>query len=61
MLPDLKLLIQLQELDSAAERLRRRMADIPGAQAALDARLAELSGEDEPKPEPTKPPVAARK
>ena len=44
MLPDLKLLIQLQELDSAAERLRRRMADIPGAQAALDARLAELKG-----------------
>jgi len=23
--------------------------------------LAELSGEDEPRPEPTKPPVAARK
>jgi uncharacterized protein len=44
MLPDLKLLIKLQELDSAAERLRRRMADIPGAQAALDARLAELKG-----------------
>ncbi len=44
MLPDLKLLIQLQELDSAAERLRRRMADIPAAQAALDARLAELTG-----------------
>ena len=44
MLPDLKLLIQLQDLDSAAERLRRRMADIPAAQAALDARLAELTG-----------------
>jgi len=40
MLPDLKLLIQLQDLDSAAERLRRRMADIPAAQAALDSRLA---------------------
>ncbi len=44
MLPDLKLLIQLQDLDSAAERLRRRMADIPAAQAALDARLADLTG-----------------
>jgi len=44
MLPDLKLLIQLQELDSAAERLRRRMADIPAAQAALDSRLADLTG-----------------
>ena len=44
MLPDLKLLIQLQDLDSAAERLRRRMADIPAAQAALDTRLAELTG-----------------
>ena len=44
MLPDLKLLIQLQDLDSAAERLRRRLADIPAEQAALDARLAELTG-----------------
>ena len=44
MLPDLKLLIELQELDSTAERLRRRMADIPNEQAALDARLAELTG-----------------
>ncbi len=44
MLPDLKLLIQLQELDSTGERLRRRMADIPGAQAALDSRLADLTG-----------------
>ena len=43
MLPDLKLLIQLQDLDSAAERLRRRMADIPAAQAALDSRLADLT------------------
>jgi predicted nucleic acid-binding Zn-ribbon protein len=34
-------LIQLQELDSAAERHRRRVADIPVQQAALDARLAE--------------------
>ncbi len=43
MLPDLKLLIQLQELDSTGERLRRRMADIPAAQAALDTRLADLT------------------
>ena len=41
--PDLQHLIQLQELDSTAERLRRRIADIPAAQAALDARLAELT------------------
>jgi uncharacterized protein len=39
--PDLQNLIQLQELDSAAERHRRRVADIPVLQAALDARLAE--------------------
>jgi predicted nucleic acid-binding Zn-ribbon protein len=43
MLPDLKLLIQLQDLDSTAERLRRRMADMPAAQAALDSRLADLT------------------
>jgi uncharacterized protein len=43
MLPDLKLLIRLQELDSAAERLRRRMADLPAAQAALETRLANLT------------------
>ena len=43
MLPDLKLLIQLQDLDSAGERLRRRMADIPAPQAALDSRLAGLT------------------
>ena len=43
MLPDLKFLIRLQELDSAAERLRRRMADLPAAQAALEARLANLT------------------
>ena len=39
--PDLQHLIHLQELDSAAERQRRRAADIPTLQAALDARLAE--------------------
>jgi predicted nucleic acid-binding Zn-ribbon protein len=42
--PDLQSLIQLQELDLAAERLRRRIADLPAAQAALDDRVAALSG-----------------
>ena len=39
--PDLQHLIQLQDLDLAAERVRRRIADIPGAVAALDSRLSE--------------------
>lgn len=39
--PDLQHLIHLQELDSAAERQRRRVHEIPLLQAALDARLAE--------------------
>ena len=39
--PDLQHLIHLQELDSTADRQRRRVADIPTLQAALDARLAE--------------------
>src|SRR5262245_47872800 len=43
MLPDLDALIHLQELDSAAERLRRRIADLPSAQTALDERIAALS------------------
>jgi hypothetical protein len=38
---DLQHLIHLQQLDLAAERDRRRVADIPAAQAALDERLAE--------------------
>ena len=37
---DLQHLIHLQELDLSAERLRRRIADIPGAQDALDTRVA---------------------
>jgi uncharacterized protein len=41
-LPDLESLIQLQELDLTAERLRRRIADLPSAQRALDDRLASL-------------------
>ena len=38
--PDLEHLIHLQELDLAAERHRRRVADIPDLQLALDTRLA---------------------
>ena len=41
--PDLEHLIHLQELDLAAERHRRREADIPQLQSALDARLAARS------------------
>lgn len=39
--PDLQHLIALQDLDSTADRHRRRVADIPLLQATLDARLAE--------------------
>ncbi len=39
--PDLEHLIHLQELDLTADRQRRRVADIPVLQSALDARLAE--------------------
>ena len=38
---DLQHLIHLQELDVRAERDRRRVADIPVAQAALEARIAQ--------------------
>ena len=41
MLDDLKHLIHLQELDTAIERCRRRIAEIPGAQQALETRAAE--------------------
>jgi predicted nucleic acid-binding Zn-ribbon protein len=37
---DLQHLVQLQELDLAAERDRRRIDDLPGLQQALEARLA---------------------
>jgi uncharacterized protein len=40
---DLQHLIHIQELDSAAERMRRRIADIPAVQAALDERIASLT------------------
>jgi predicted nucleic acid-binding Zn-ribbon protein len=39
--PDLEHLIQLQDVDSAAEKARRRIADMPAAVAALEARIAE--------------------
>jgi predicted nucleic acid-binding Zn-ribbon protein len=38
---DLQHLIKLQDLDLAVERLRHRIADLPGARAAIDAGLAE--------------------
>ena len=44
MQPDLQHLIQLQDLDLAAERARRRIADLPASQQALEARLGERSG-----------------
>jgi predicted nucleic acid-binding Zn-ribbon protein len=39
--PDLQHLIHLQELDNTAERLRRRIEEIPLAQQALDVRIAQ--------------------
>jgi hypothetical protein len=39
--PDLQHLIHLQELDNTAERLRKRIDEIPLAQQALDARIAQ--------------------
>ena len=39
--PDLQHLIQLQDLDLAADRARRRIAELPAAQHALEARVAE--------------------
>jgi uncharacterized protein len=41
--PDLQHLIQLQELDLAAERSRRRIAELPAAQQALESRVAAKS------------------
>jgi hypothetical protein len=41
MLPDLQHLIHLQEIDSALDRTRRRIAEIPGTQQALALRSAE--------------------
>ena len=39
--PDLKHLIQLQDLDLAADRARRRIAELPAALQALETRVAE--------------------
>jgi uncharacterized protein len=41
---DLQHLIQLQEIDTAAEAARRRIAEIPAEQAALEARIEAASG-----------------
>lgn len=41
MSPDLQNLIHLQEIDSALDRAKRRIAEIPGAQLALESRSAE--------------------
>ena len=38
---DLQHLIQLQDLELAVERLRRRIGDLPAARAALETRVAE--------------------
>ena len=40
MLPDLQHLIHLQEIDSAIERTKRRIVEIPAAQQALESRSA---------------------
>jgi uncharacterized protein len=42
--PDLEHLIQLQDLDLAVDRARRRIAELPAAQGTLEARLAARSG-----------------
>ncbi len=41
--PDLQHLIQLQDLDLAAERARKRLEDLPAVQLALESRIAERS------------------
>lgn len=43
MLPDLQHLIHLQEIDTALDRTRRRIADIPAVQQSLETRAAERS------------------
>src|SRR6188768_3606682 len=40
MLPDLAALVALQQLDTAAETARRRLAELPGAEAAILAQIA---------------------
>ena len=41
MLPDLEHLIHLQEIDSALDRAKRRISEIPAAQQGLESRSAE--------------------
>jgi hypothetical protein len=43
--PDLQHLIQLQDLDLAADRARRRIAELPAAQQSLDARAADRTAQ----------------
>jgi predicted nucleic acid-binding Zn-ribbon protein len=43
--PDLQHLIQLQDIDLAADRARRRIAELPAAQQALDGRVAEKTAQ----------------
>jgi uncharacterized protein len=42
-LPALQALIALQQLDSAAETAHKRLADLPAAEAAIDARVGEAT------------------
>jgi uncharacterized protein len=43
--PDLQHLIQLQDLDLAADKARRRIAEMPAAQQGLEARIAEKTAQ----------------
>jgi len=43
--PDLQNLIQLQDLDLTADRARRRIAELPAAQHALESRIAARSAD----------------
>ena len=40
MIPQLASLVALQQLDSAAEVARRRLAELPGAEQALEERVS---------------------
>jgi uncharacterized protein len=43
--PDLQHLIQLQDLDLAADKARRRVAEMPATQQALETRIAEKTAQ----------------
>jgi uncharacterized protein len=47
MLPSLSALISLQSIDGAAEASRRRLAELPKAEQAIDASIAAATGEVE--------------